>query len=171
MSSLGAPAIPARGTIRLLALGLGFAFVSMSCATTQEDFELGHWDAKNKGPIPTYSGKVVEILEPEMLPDSGTYYIYRAPDNGTQILDVPNKLRRLYALGFDISAAWYRRPLSGCNKPGTDAVTKTMYREFLLLLLNKRTDSATKYNFYEIARPKSLSCPYRVFIYSPRFES
>ena len=171
MDSSKSQAVRARSKISTLALGIGIACVSLSCATTQEGFEAGHWDVKKNGPIPSFSFTSVEILKPEMLPGSGAYYIiYQAPDAESQILDVPNKLRRLYALEFDITLAWYRRPLNGCNKPGADDVTKTMYPEFLLLLLSKRNESAAKYNFLEIPRPTSLACPYRVSIYYPQFQ-
>jgi len=158
-------------SIGLFSSGIALAFVALSCATTQEQFESEHWNTKKKGPIPTYLSTQVEVLEPRMLPDSGVYYLYHVSDGADQVPDIAKKLRRLYVLGIDISMAWYRPPSFGCTNPRTGSSSDTLYSEFLLLHLEKRNESVQKYNFYEIARPGSIPCPYRISIYYPQFPS
>ncbi|HMK38299.1 MAG TPA: hypothetical protein VK569_03095 [Bacteroidota bacterium] len=147
------------------------AFVAWSCAASQGQFESEHWNTKEKGPIPTYLSTQVEVLEARMLPDSGVFYLYHASDGADQIPDLAKKLRRLYALGIDISMAWYRPTSYGCTDPRSGVNNDTTYAEFLLVLLDKKNDSLQKYNFSRIARPGSIPCPYRVSIYYPQFDS
>jgi hypothetical protein len=42
----------------------------LNCASTQEQFEAEHWDVKSKGPIRTYLSTQIEILLPQVLPNS-----------------------------------------------------------------------------------------------------
>lgn len=94
--------------IGLAASLLAMFVVSLNCAATQKEFEAQHWDESVNGPIPAYPATYVDSLRVETLPDSGVYYMYRPPDNSEGIPNVENKLRRLYVLGVDITAAWYR---------------------------------------------------------------
>jgi len=174
VDSLDAPAwlaIRKGGTLVKVAFIVAVVFVALNCATTQEQFENAHWDAKSKGPIPEYLATQVETLRPEMLPGSGVYYVYHVSDDGDQFLDVAKKLRRLYALGIYVSMAWYRPPLSGCTDPETGSTTDTIYPQFLLLHLEHRNGSLQKYNFFEVARPTGIPCPYQVSIYYPQFHT
>jgi len=147
-----------------------FGFITINCSLTQEQFEKSHWDEKTQGPIPTFIETKIEILKIDMLPDSGAYYFFRPSGLADKIIDVNNKLRRLYVMGFDITMAWYRPPLGGCQRPGSDAITTTMYPEFLLIRLPKANESLEEYNFIHIEHKKDikfLPCPYDVSCYLP----
>jgi hypothetical protein len=144
--------------------------LSLDCSMTQEQFEKSHWNEQTQGPIPTFIESKIEVLDSQMLPDSGAYYVYSAADYREKTLSPENKLRRLYVIGFNITMAWYRQPLGGCQKPGTDAITKTMYPEFLLLRLSMPNELLEKYNFRLIERPKYFPCPYNVSFYLPRVD-
>ena len=157
--------------IGLAALFLAMVVVSLKCAATQKEFEAQHWDESVNGPIPAYPATIVDSLRVETLPDSGVYYVYRAPDANARIGNIENRLRRLYVLGIDVTAAWYRPSRGGCDKPASDAITTTTYPEFLLLHLDGRNDRLLRYNFYEIARPVRVPCPYWISVYTPQRRS
>ena len=142
-----------------------FAFILAGCSLTQEQFEKSHWNEKTQGPIPAYFETKIDILENNMLPDSGAYYIYKPSGVTDKINNVTNKLRRLYAMGFDITMAWYRPPMGGCNKPGSSGFTKTMYPEFFLLRLPEPNESLEKYNFIYTEHVAYLPCPYEISFY------
>lgn len=145
-----------------------FGFISFDCSLTQEQFEKSHWNEKTQGPIPTFTETKIKILELEMLPDSSAYYLYIPTKVTDKTINVKNKLRRLYVMGFDITMAWYRPPLGGCNKGGTDIITKTLYPEFFLIRLSKPDDSLYQYNFTRLDSLKSIPCPYDVSFYYPK---
>lgn len=146
---------------------ISFGFISIVCSLTQTQFEESHWDEKTQGPIPTFRETRIEVLEMKMLPDSGEYYLYRSSDYTDRLIDVNNKLRRLYVLGFDITMAWYRPPIGGCQKPGTDGSTHRIYPEFLLVRLSKANGSLENYNFIHVDHLDYLPCPYDVEFYEP----
>jgi hypothetical protein len=142
-------------------------FLLMNCSMTQEEFERKHWDEKVNGKIPDFIESKIEILDSKMLPDSGMFYIQYGINYQDRTLNPSNRLLRLYSMGFNIVMAWYRKPLAGCNKPGSTMITGTIYGEYLLICLPAQNDLLEKYNFRLIERPKSFPCPYNVSVFVP----
>ncbi|OGP12289.1 MAG: hypothetical protein A2055_00235 [Deltaproteobacteria bacterium GWA2_47_9] len=97
-----------------------------------------------------------------MLSDSGTYYRFQTPEFID--IDVPGKLGRLYSMGFQITKAWYRQPLGGCRRPGTNGSTRTMYPGVLIVCLAKADDDIYLYDFTEL-QVKAIPCPYFVKVF------
>jgi len=118
------------------------------------------------GPIPEYTATVIDVVQPETIPDSGAYYELQPGDFDEQTRDVPRKLRRLYVLGVPTSMAWFRQSGLPCEEtPQQGRVDR--YPGFLILRLDQPNDAMRRFGFEAISRPKKLLCPYAVSLYQP----
>ncbi|HSP87192.1 MAG TPA: hypothetical protein VLN45_03610 [Ignavibacteriaceae bacterium] len=145
---------------------LMIVFLSSNCSLTQEQFEKLHWDEKTQGPIPNFVESYIEVFDFTVMQDSGIYYLYTGKDYKEKTINPSNKLRRLYVLGFDIKMAWYRPPLGGCSKPGSNI----MYPEFFLIRLSEPNELLEEYNFRIIKENKWIPCAHNVTLYVPEFD-
>ncbi len=110
----------------------------------------------------------IDILDVTTLSDSGAYYALQTPGYD-QSINPANELTKLFGDGFEVTMAWYRRPLGGCSRPGSLSSNSVMYSPFLLVRLREPNERILRFEYkvFDLSKSYSFPCPYNITVYTP----
>ena len=148
--------------IKLLFALLAFAFTMQSCYT--EVVLPKHTVKKtkvNENRLVNFTYSVVDTFDNDWLPDEGYYYQFRFDIKGINEDKIDAFLNMLYAKGYNIAGAWYRRGSGGCTEE--DYYRRREVSPLFIVLLSDVNDSIIEFNFYAVVNKPFIPCPYNVW--------
>ncbi len=110
-----------------------------------------------------YSTSTFDISTDYSFPQ-GTYYYYKF-NSYNESIDVMKEIKYLQSKNIIVSKVWYRNYRNGCNAPGSDWTTHTMYGSVLLIQLKFDDKKILDNNFSILSRSSKIPCGYGVVYY------
>jgi hypothetical protein len=117
-------------------------------------------------PEPNVTKSVVAELGDDMIPATAVFYTYRFLNYNDRVAEPEQLLKTLYAVGFEVTEAWYYRgSSSGCQPVGSMMGTGAIISPYFRIRLKESNDDILNYNFERIEIGRRMGCRYGIVRY------
>ncbi len=99
-------------------------------------------------------------------PDYGVFYKYGVSAYNERISSPVDTLKMLFHQGVKIKNGWYRHYLNGCQRPGSDFTTTTIYPTVFIIQASQEDSLLNEHGFFKMDdQPQPIVCGYNVTRY------